>query len=204
MNSYTTITGVSEGEISVERSRFIAAAVHVESEEQALEFISKKRAEYHDAKHNCYAYILRSGISRFSDDGEPHSTAGKPILEVIEGEELFDVCVVVTRYFGGVLLGTGGLVRAYTAATKEALVSATRQKLERCFEYKITCDYSEYDYLLKNLSRFGTVLGSDFTDKVCVIAAIRAEIAEEFQNMLQKTFRTTARFENLGEKVLPV
>ncbi len=204
MNSYLTISGSAEGEISVERSRFLAAAKHVENEQEALEFIALKKAQYHDAKHNCFAYILRDGLSRFSDDGEPHSTAGKPISEVIEGEELYDVCVVVTRYFGGVLLGTGGLVRAYSAATKAALANAVRLSLERCLKYKITCAYTDYDYLSKIISRYGSVQGSDFTEKVEITAAVKADLAKEFEENLQKTFLERVTFEILGEKILPV
>lgn len=204
MDSYVTIKDIASGEITVERSRFIAAAKHVESEAEALEFIASKKAQYHDAKHNCHAYALRDGISRFSDDGEPHGTAGKPMLEVIEGEKLFDVCVVVTRYFGGVLLGTGGLVRAYTAATKEALAAAERLSLERCLEYKITCAYPDFDYLSKITARFGNILNSDFTDKVELTAAIKAPMSVDFEETLQKTFLDRVFFEVLGEKILPV
>ncbi len=204
MNSYVTISGEAAGEISVERSRFIAAAIHIDNEQQALDFIAQKKAQYHDAKHNCFAYILRDGISRFSDDGEPHSTAGKPMLEVIEGEKLYDVCVVVTRYFGGVLLGTGGLVRAYSAATKAALENAVRLQLERCLEYKISCAYPDFDYLSKIIARYGSVISSDFTDKVEITAAIKAEISAEFEENLEKTFLTRVEKEVLGEKILPV
>ncbi|MBR3593964.1 MAG: YigZ family protein [Clostridia bacterium] len=204
MDSFLTVSGESGGEISVERSRFIAAAAHVETEEEAFEFIASKKAKYHDAKHNCYAFILRNGVSRFSDDGEPHSTAGKPMLEVIEGEKIFDVCVVVTRYFGGVLLGTGGLVRAYSAATKEALANAKKESLENCMEYSIICEYADYDYLQKQLLRFGRVQSSDFSDKVTLTVAVRLSCETECLDMLEKTFRERLILEKKGEKVLPV
>ncbi|MBE6766191.1 MAG: YigZ family protein [Ruminococcaceae bacterium] len=204
MSVYQTIEGLSSGELTVERSRFIAAACHVENEREALDFIAEKKAQYHDAKHNCYAYVLRDGISRFSDDGEPHSTAGKPMLEIIEGEKIYDVCVVVTRYFGGVLLGTGGLVRAYSAATREALANAQKLSLEECTVYKIICPYSDYDYLQKIISRSGKLESSDFTDVVTVLTAVRKVAAEEFIETLEKTFRERINIEKIGEKVLPV
>ena len=204
MSTYLTISGQSSGELTVERSRFIAAARHVESEKEALDFIAEKKAEYHDAKHNCYAYVLRDGISRFSDDGEPHSTAGKPMLEIIEGEKIYDVCVVVTRYFGGVLLGTGGLVRAYSSATREALASAVRLSLEECAVYEIVCPYSDYDYIQKIIAKSGKIESSDFTDCVKIITAVKQTETAVFEETLEKTFRDRINFKKIGEKVLPV
>lgn len=124
--SYNTIMSTVSGEITEKRSRFIAAAFHIESEEEANTIIAETRKKYWDARHNCYAYIAGTDneVSRFSDDGEPGGTAGRPILDVLKSRELTDTLVIVTRYFGGVLLGTGGLVRAYTDATLEALKNA--------------------------------------------------------------------------------
>ena len=112
------------GEFVDRRSRFIAQLRHVESEREADAFIAEVRARHHDARHNVPAWILADGRERCSDDGEPQRTSGMPTLEVLRGAELADVCCVVTRYFGGTLLGRGGLVRAYTAATQEALAAA--------------------------------------------------------------------------------
>ena len=111
------------GEFTDKKSRFIANIYHIEDEDMAVKIIEQLRKKYWDARHNCYAYVLggKSEIQRFSDDGEPSGTAGKPILEVITGNECGNCLCVVTRYFGGVLLGTGGLIRAYTNAAKEAL-----------------------------------------------------------------------------------
>ena len=204
MDSYVTLMGECEGEITVERSRFIAAAIHIDSEQDALDFIAKKRAEYHDAKHNCFAYVLHSGISRSSDDGEPHGTAGKPMLDIIEGSEIYDVCVVVTRYFGGVLLGTGGLVRAYSAATKEALGNAVLVKMQPCCQYSVCCAYPDFDYLAKIISRFGAIEQNDFTDKVQLSVIIKTECENEFLNTVEKTFLDRVQLEKTGEKVVPV
>ena len=123
---YRTVYKGGEGEIVEKKSRFIAAAAPVRSEEEALQFIESVRKRYWDARHHCYAYVIgeRGELQRCSDDGEPGGTAGKPILEVITGEEIRNVVLVVTRYFGGTLLGTGGLVRAYSSAAKEGLASS--------------------------------------------------------------------------------
>ncbi len=204
MDTYITIMGNSGGEITVERSRFIAAAVHIDNEQQALEFIAKKRAEYHDAKHNCFAYVLHSGISRSSDDGEPHGTAGKPMLDIIEGSGIEDICVVVTRYFGGVLLGTGGLVRAYSAATRAALEAAVRVKMQPCAEYSVSCAYPDFDYLGKIISRYGTVSESDFSDKVQMNVLIKSELEADFISAVEKTFLDRVNMKKIGEKVVAV
>ena len=119
---YKTPTIEAHGEFTEKRSRFIGYCKPVTSEEEATRFISQIRSKHWDARHNVYAYSLREGnIKRYSDDGEPSGTAGMPVLDVIVKNEVFDVCVVVTRYFGGILLGTGGLVRAYSQAAKLAL-----------------------------------------------------------------------------------
>ena len=120
---YRTIYRGGEDEIVEKKSRFIATVVPVNTEEEALEFVEKTRKKYWDARHNCFAYIIgeRGQLQRCSDDGEPNGTAGKPMLDVLLGNELRNVAVVVTRYFGGTLLGTGGLVRAYSGAVKAGL-----------------------------------------------------------------------------------
>ena len=128
---YQTLAAGAEatGEFVDRRSRFIAQLVHVSSEREADEFIAQVRARHHDARHNVPAWILADGRERCSDDGEPQRTSGMPTLEVLRGAGLADVCCVVTRYFGGTLLGPGGLVRAYTAATQEAVAAAQAQGL---------------------------------------------------------------------------
>lgn len=122
---YVTILEPGTGEIIEKKSRFIGYVCHVETEEEANAFVMEIKKKHYDARHNCYAYSIgeEQEVLRFSDDGEPGGTAGKPILEVITGECLKNVCVVVTRYFGGTLLGTGGLVRAYTDAAKECIAA---------------------------------------------------------------------------------
>ena len=142
--SYKTVSGEGEAEIVEKKSRFIAHVFPVESESEALEQIEKTKKKYWDARHNCYAYVIGidGKLQRYSDDGEPGGTAGMPMLEVLLGEEVKNTLVVVTRYFGGTLLGTGGLVRAYSKSTKEGLLAAG---IKECVLYRrinITVDYS--------------------------------------------------------------
>ena len=133
-----------QGEITEKKSRFIATICPVHSEEEALAFIEKTKKKYWDARHNCYAYILGETQScmRSSDDGEPQGTAGHPMLDVLCGQQLYDVAVVVTRYFGGVLLGTGGLVRAYSQAVQEGLLHCEIIEKKKGIPVEIVTDYT--------------------------------------------------------------
>jgi len=143
-NSYVTIKEYATDEIVEKRSRFIGYITPVTTEQEATEFINKIKQKHYDARHNVFAYVLREpAVSRYSDDGEPQGTAGQPILKILQGEGLVDCAVVVTRYFGGTLLGTGGLVRAYTDATLAALKKSERRKLQ-LFQ-KMTAEYN-YDF----------------------------------------------------------
>ena len=141
---YRTIYRGGEDEIVEKKSRFIATVVPVNTEEEALEFVEKTRKKYWDARHNCFAYIIgeRGQLQRCSDDGEPNGTAGKPMLDVLLGNELRNVAVVVTRYFGGTLLGTGGLVRAYSAAVQEGLKESLIIEKFLCRRVRISMDYT--------------------------------------------------------------
>lgn len=144
MQIYKTIKQDGEGEIVEKKSRFLGKIKKVETEEEALEFIESIKKQYWDARHNCFAYIIgtKGETVRCSDDGEPSGTAGKPMLEVLQNQELRNVVVVVTRYFGGVLLGTGGLVRAYTQATQEALKEAQVATMTPMFVMTVRTDYN--------------------------------------------------------------
>ena len=141
---YRTIYRGGEDEIIEKKSRFIATVVPVNTEEEALEFVEKTRKKYWDARHNCFAYIIgeRGQLQRCSDDGEPNGTAGKPMLDVLLGNELRNVAVVVTRYFGGTLLGTGGLVRAYSAAVQEGLKESLIIEKFLCRRVRMSMDYT--------------------------------------------------------------
>ena len=170
MPSWTkTVYEGGEGEITEKKSRFIATVCPVHSEEEALAFIEKMKKKYWDARHNCYAYILGENQTcmRSSDDGEPQGTAGHPMLDVLTGEKLYDVAVVVTRYFGGVLLGTGGLVKAYSSAAKEALENAGLAEEVCGIRGFITVDYNSVGKLNYILSAGGIyVLDTAYEENV--------------------------------------
>lgn len=142
-----------QAEIVEKKSRFIATAVPVHSQEEALDFIASLKKKYWDASHNCFAYVIgqQGQLQRCSDDGEPQGTAGRPMLDVLLGEDVYDVCVVVTRYFGGTLLGTGGLVRAYSKAVSEGLKASVVLDTEKGYRLRIGTDYNglgKIQYLL--------------------------------------------------------
>lgn len=167
-SAYRTIEGRATAEIVEKKSRFIGQIAHVETEEEALAFLNEIRAEHRMARHNVYAYVLRgvggsAGRVRYSDDGEPARTAGTPTLEAIQHAELVDVAVVVTRYFGGILLGTGGLVRAYTQATQAAIEAAQVVTISRCVDVLAEVPYSLYESTVRVAEATGAkVVESDF------------------------------------------
>lgn len=141
---YKVVVSGGMGEIEEKKSRFIAHVSPAQTEEEALAFIEAKKKQYWDARHNCYAYVLgdKAQLVRFSDDGEPSGTAGKPILEVLLGMEMRNLVVVVTRYFGGTLLGTGGLVRAYTQAAQAGMAASVTGTMKYGILLEITTDYN--------------------------------------------------------------
>jgi len=182
MDSYNVIKSPGEGEIEEKKSRFIGHAVYVSDEEEALRVIEHLKKKYWDARHNCFAYVVgeRGEIQRFSDDGEPGGTAGRPILEVINGENLRNVLVVVTRYFGGTLLGTGGLVRAYTSATKECIAAADVRGMVYAKRIGISVDYTavgklQYFFAEENIN----IEATNYTDKVEFVIVVDDERANK-------------------------
>lgn len=175
MESYTTIAGAATASLTEKKSEFIANVSFADSEEAAIAFLESVRARHRTARHNVYAYVLRNeGRCRYSDDGEPAKTAGTPVLEVIRHEDLVDVIVVVTRYFGGVLLGTGGLVRAYTGAAQLGLAAARRVIVRPVVDLRITVEYPLYERLSRMLEAAGgAVKETDFGVGVTVKATLR-------------------------------
>ncbi len=169
-----TLAGSVSVEMEERKSIFIGHATPVSSEEEARAFIEAKKKEYHDARHNVYAYMLsENGIARYSDDGEPQGTAGMPVLNVLKMSGATDLCVVVTRYFGGILLGAGGLVRAYSVSAKQAIDAAGFASFEDYAVYKIDVTYSDYQKLTVALGRINAEEDHvDFGEGVTVIAAI--------------------------------
>ncbi|MCM1468074.1 MAG: YigZ family protein [Alistipes sp.] len=173
-----------QGEIVEKKSRFIAHVYCVHSEEEAVKRIDEAKKRYWDARHNCYAYIIgkKNAIQRYSDDGEPGGTAGKPILEVLLGENMSDCLVVVTRYFGGTLLGTGGLVRAYQQAAKEGLANSVTAEKITGRELSFITDYNtvgKIQYLIGNEEGRAVILDTVYTDTVEMKILCREECVRE-------------------------
>lgn len=178
---YKTVYTGGEAEIVEKKSRFIATVQPIKTEEEALEFIEKVRKQHWSATHNCFAYTAgeRFEVQRCSDDGEPNGTAGKPMLDVLLGEKIHNIAAVVTRYFGGTLLGTGGLVRAYSKATQEG-ISASKiiTKMYGC-KLEITTDYTGLGKIQYILGQRGiTVLQSTYTEKVVLEVLVPKEEEE--------------------------
>lgn len=168
MEDYRTVTGIAAAEYEEKKSRFIAQVTFADSEQAALAFLEQVRAANRTARHNVYAYRLRQGNrERYSDDGEPAKTAGTPVLEVLQHSGLVDVIAVVTRYFGGVLLGTGGLVRAYTTATADALKAAQIVTVRSVVRLAVTVDYALYERASLLIDAAGAKQAPpQFTDRV--------------------------------------
>lgn len=202
--TYTTFGGVGHGEYEEKRSVFIGSAAHTATEDEAKAFIAGIKKKYSDARHNAWAYMMSEcGIARFTDDGEPQGTAGAPILNVIKGSGAVDCAVVVTRYFGGILLGTGGLVRAYTEAARLAVLDARVVTYREYTELSVTVSYAEYQRLSPELARFGALTDStDFGAEVTVRAAVLSTSADAFCERISeitsgkgRTVRTGKRFD---------
>lgn len=199
MREYKTISGNFTAEYTEKHSRFIATAFYCETEQQASEIIAAQKSKCWDARHNVYAYVLQDGTARFSDDGEPHGTAGMPVLDVIKGSGITNVLIVVTRYFGGILLGTGGLVRAYSTSARDALLGAQKVLMCVCSEFTIDCDYGNYDRLLRLITDHnGMIQNTDFTDKVAVNVVFKNIDCDAFLNKLCEAFasKITAKLQN--------
>ena len=171
--------GPGESELTEKRSRFLGHLIPVETEEEAKTFVIRIKKQYHDARHNCWCYRLYEGPERFSDDGEPQGSAGMPMLEVFRREEVFGFCCVVTRYFGGVLLGTGGLSRAYSGAAKEALSQAGTAFIGSFTEFRFACPYGLSDRIRSRIDAAGaTVTDIQYGTEVGMTVLIPEDAAE--------------------------
>ncbi len=158
MDEYLVPTGYGEDEFVEKKSRFIGRVWLVESEEEALARIQEMKKQHYDASHNCWAYVIRGGAMRFSDDGEPGGTAGNPMMQVLQREGLYNVVCVVTRYFGGILLGAGGLVRAYTKGAKIAVDAAGKSVKRVWTVLYVPCPYTYYERLKLEIAAFGGII----------------------------------------------
>ena len=182
MTEYYIPSGSGEAEFTEKRSRFLGHLRCVETEEEARAFIAEMKKEYYDARHNCWCYIIRGGAERYSDDGEPQGTAGIPMLEVLRRENICNAVCVVTRYFGGVLLGAGGLLRAYTKSAKDALDAAGISVVRRWMECEIPCSYSLAERLKTLVSGCGGVISDvEYGAAVTIKALIPEGSAESFK-----------------------
>lgn len=180
MEEYYEIVSPGEGEYTEKKSRFIAHAFPVKSEEETSVVIEQLKRKYWDARHNCYAYVINNGMqSKCSDDGEPSGTAGRPILDVINGKGIRNILVVVTRYFGGTLLGTGGLIRAYTQAAKEAIEASGIKRMMPGTKIEITAEYNDAGRLKHYFETEGiSIENIEYTDAVKLLIAVKAEKKE--------------------------
>ena len=199
---YRTIRAAASAEFVEKRSRFIGYISPVTTQEDAAAFIDSIRSKHWDATHNVPAYIIREGnICRFSDDGEPQGTAGVPVLDVLEKSDVKDVCVVATRYFGGILLGGGGLVRAYSHTAKIALDSGVIVTMAKCDELCVLSDYNYYGKLASLIpENGGTVISADFADNVKVKFSIPCEKSDNIKNLIVDTSNGRFFAEKIGEK----
>lgn len=195
---YKIIYEGGEAEIVEKKSRFIATVVSVHSEEEALEFIEKLRKKYWNATHNCFAYVVgeHHELQRCSDDGEPSGTAGRPMLDVILGENLHNMAVVVTRYFGGTLLGTGGLVRAYSSSVKAGLEASKVITRLKGIRLLVETDYTGLGKIQYVLGEKGiNILDSVYTDKVQLEALVPEEMMKEIEEELTEKTNGRAKLE---------
>ena len=185
--SYKTVYIGGEGEIIEKKSRFIATVEPIHTEEEALAFLERIRKKYWNASHNCFAYVAgrNQQLQRCSDDGEPSGTAGRPMLDVLLGEGIHDVIVVVTRYFGGTLLGTGGLVRAYSKAVQEGLSQSAVIEKHYARRLEILTDYNGIGKIQYILGQAGiTILSSEYTDHVRVEALIPIALVDSIMDKI--------------------
>ena len=185
---YYTIKETKRIEFKEKKSRFIATALHIDSKESAMEELDKVKREFHDARHNCYAYrIGEKGLEfRSSDDGEPSGTAGKPILFAEKKYELSDVLVVVTRFFGGVKLGKGGLARAYGEAAELVLQEVEKVKVDITKRLKVFCTYEEINFVKRHLNEYAVSFEEIYTDVIDITAEIPRSKVEEFCEILEQ------------------
>lgn len=191
-----------EGVYEEKKSRFIATIRKCESEQEAVAFIEEMKKKYWDARHNCSAYVIgrRGELARCSDDGEPGGTAGRPMLEVLTGEGLKDAAAVVTRYFGGVLLGTGGLVRAYTQAVKAGLSNCRIGTMRAGYEVEVTTDYNGIGKILYLLGNVGIEpVSSDYAEKVVLRIQVPMEDLERLREEMVEATNGRVGFEKLRE-----
>ena len=196
--------GASESEFVEKRSRFISHLWPVETEEEAQTHIREMKSKYYDARHNCWCYLIGKNVMRYSDDGEPQGTAGQPMLKVFERENVTNVCCVVTRYFGGILLGAGGLTRAYSQGAKDALVAAGAATMGLWTQAAVPCTYPLFERVKLEIAALGGIIDdTDYGADICLYVSLLADTVDTLQKRLTELSAGSLTLEVLGEEYRP-
>ena len=205
MNTYTTLAKEGTATLVERRSEFIGYAKPVNTEEEAAAFVMSIKKKHADARHNVFAYVLRGGaLKRYSDDGEPQGSAGMPVLDVLCKNGLDGAAVVVTRYFGGILLGTGGLVRAYSSAASAAVADAGIITLEEVVILKMKCSYNDHARVQNEFARYGIEIeDSEFTSDVTLTMTAPTATVENFKVRMRDLTGGRSISEEIGRKLAP-
>ena len=194
----------SKSEFVEKRSRFISHLWPVETEEEAQTHIREMKSKYYDARHNCWCYLIGKNVMRYSDDGEPQGTAGQPMLKVFERENVTNVCCVVTRYFGGILLGAGGLTRAYSQGAKDALVAAGAATMGLWTQAAVPSTYSLFERVKLEIAALGGIIDdTDYGADICLYVSLLADTVETLQKRLTELSAGSLTLEVLGEEYRP-
>ena len=194
----------SESEFVEKRSRFISHLWPIETEEEAQAHIREMKSKYYDARHNCWCYLLGQNTMRYSDDGEPQGTAGQPMLKVFERENVTNVCCVVTRYFGGILLGAGGLTRAYSKGAKDALTAAGAATMGLWAQVAVPCSYALFERVKLEIAALGGVIDdTDYGADICLYVSMMSDAVEQMQKRLTELSSGSLKLEVLGEEYRP-
>lgn len=205
MSEYFIPAGAGEAEFVEKRSSFLGHVRYVETEDEAKAFVAEMKKKFYDARHNCWCYIIKDGAVRYSDDGEPQGTAGIPMLEVLKREGVTNVVCVVTRYFGGVLLGTGGLLRAYTKSAKDALNAAGICVVRRWVKAEIACSYAMLERLKTECTAIGGVVADiEYSADVCLKLLLPEDKADAFSQRTADVTAGASELEITGEEFKPV
>lgn len=205
MSEYFIPAGDGEAEFTEKRSSFLGHVRMVETEDEAKTFVAEMKKKYYDARHNCWCYIIKDGAVRYSDDGEPQGTAGIPMLEVLKREGVTNVVCVVTRYFGGVLLGTGGLLRAYTKSAKDALDAAGISVVRRWVMAELACTYSLLERLkLECTAANGLISDVEYSTDVCLKLLLPEDGVGDFSRRIADVTAGASRLAIIGEIYKPV
>ena len=205
MSEYFIPAGAGEAEFVEKRSSFLGHVRYVETEDETKAFVAEMKKKFYDARHNCWCYIIKDGAVRYSDDGEPQGTAGIPMLEVLKREGVTNVVCVVTRYFGGVLLGTGGLLRAYTKSAKDALDAAGICVVRRWVKAEIACSYAMLERLKTECTAIGGVVADiEYSADVCLKLLLPEDKADAFSQRTADVTAGASELEITGEEFKPV